>query len=103
MKRKKSIPMVNRILIEVMRGFNKTGVLKLRISIITMVSFKICFISVCNNFTKNSAGDEIDVEAFSDDGLADLAISFSTIDLTMDEEMDLDFVEGKFIFKIIIV
>jgi hypothetical protein len=35
--------------------------------------------------------------------LADLAISFSTIDLTMDEEMDLDFVEGKFIFKIIIV
>jgi hypothetical protein len=51
---------------------------------------------VCNNVTKNSAGDEIAQDAFSDDdGLADLDISFaSTIDLTMDEEINL--VEGKF-------
>jgi hypothetical protein len=36
--------------------------------------------------------------------LADLEISFaSTIDLTMDEEINLDLVEGKFSFKIIIV
>ena len=70
-----------------------------------MVSYKICFISVCNNFTKNSAGDEIVVEDFSeDDGLADLEILFaSTMDLAMDEETDLDLVKGKFLFKMIIV
>ncbi len=60
---------------------------------------------MCNNVTKNSAGDELPDDAVSDDdGLADLEISFaSTIDLTMDEEIILDLVEGKFSFKIIIV
>jgi hypothetical protein len=60
---------------------------------------------VCNNFTKNSAGNEIPQDAVSDDdGLADLEISSaSTIDLTIDEEINLDLVESKFSFKIIIV
>jgi hypothetical protein len=60
---------------------------------------------VCNNFTKNSAGYEIPQDAVSDDdGLADLEISSaSTIDLTIDEEINLDLVESKFSFKIIIV
>jgi hypothetical protein len=60
---------------------------------------------VCNNFTKNSAGDEI-VDFSDDDGLEDLEVSFSsTMDLdgTMDEEINSDLVKGKFLFKIIIV
>ena len=58
---------------------------------------------MCNNVTKNSTGDEIPAVS-DDDDLADLEISFaSTIDLTMDEEINLDLVEGKFSFKIIIV
>ncbi len=57
---------------------------------------------MCNNVTNNSAGDEI--PHVSDDELENLEISFaSTIDLTMDEEIDEDLVKGKFIFKIIIV
>ncbi len=49
-----------------------------------------------NNVTKNSAGD--DLPDVSDDEFEQLEISFAStiIDLTMEEDIDVNLVEGKF-------